>query len=99
MTDAGIIANNNQQSINRINSDTSITTGVTIQVISFGTLSFNGGVVRSNIDVDNLGTCNIGGTAVINTYTEGVPSVQYNSRWYLQYQRHRQNRKLLRRGS
>ena len=69
-----IIANNNQKSIT-INSDTSITTGVTIQVISFGTLSFNGGVVRSNINVDNLGTCNIGGTAVINTYTEGVPSV------------------------
>ena len=69
-----IIANNNQKSIT-INSDTSITTGVTIQVISFGTLSFNGGVVRSNINVDILGTCNIGGTAVINTYTEGVPSV------------------------
>ena len=69
-----IIANNNQKSIT-INADTSITTGVTIQVISFGTLSFNGGVVRSNINVDHLGTCNIGGTAVINTYTEGVPSV------------------------
>ena len=60
-----------------INSGTTVTSGVTINV-NRGVLSLNGADVQSAVNV-NGGTCNIGGGTEIENFTEGAPVVYVNS--------------------